>query len=162
MQMTNILPAHRLNYFDVVNPAGKDLGQIQEFMVDIAQGRVAFVIVSFGGILGITDKWFALPWELLKWSGERKKFILDMPREVLESAPGLNKDKWPDEINISWLESCYAHFGCTPHWEAIDEDHTKKLAYSIWEAESRPEGKALEHYYRAEKMLKEHLTKSHN
>jgi hypothetical protein len=157
MVLTNILPARRLNYYDVVNLAGDDLGQIQEFMVDIAQGRIAFVIVAFGGTLGLTDKWFALPWELLKWSGDRKKFVMDMPREILKSAPGLNKDKWPDEINISWLRSCYAHFGCTPHWEIVDEEHAKKLAYSIWESEGRPEGKALDHYYRSEEMLRQHM-----
>lgn len=44
-----------------------------------------------------------------------------------------------------------------PYWEIhlVTEEHIKKLAYSIWEREGFPEGKALEHYYRAEKMLKE-------
>ena len=80
-----------------------------------------------------------------------------MPREVLESAPGLDKNAWPEEIDLSWLSSCYAHFGCTPHWEepAVTEEHVKKLAYSIWEQEGRPKGKAVEHYYQAENMLTE-------
>ncbi len=37
----------------------------------------------------------------------------------------------------------------------LTEDNIKKVAYSMWEAEGKPEGKDLEHYYRAEKMLKE-------
>jgi sporulation protein YlmC with PRC-barrel domain len=159
--MDKIIPTHRLAAYDVVNPEGKDLGQVQDFMLDMGQGRIAFVVVAFGGILGLTDKWFALPWEILDWSPENKKFILNMPREILERAPGLDKRKWPQEIDLSWLSVCYAHFGCAPYWEQpmVTEEHIKKLAYSIWESEDHAEGKALEHYYRAEQILKEQEAK---
>jgi len=39
------------------------------------------------------------------------------------------------------------------------DEQVKKLAYSIWESEARPEAKALEHYYRAEKILREQESK---
>jgi sporulation protein YlmC with PRC-barrel domain len=155
MQKTQILPVSRLKNYDVINTNGEDLGQVQNLMLDLEQGQIAFVIVSFGGILGLSDKWFALPWELLAWSHQKKKFILNMPREVLENAPGLDKSKWPIEIDLSWLSSCYAYYRCAPYWITLNEDQTKKLAYSIWEGEGRPEGKALEHYYRAEKIITE-------
>lgn len=160
MAINNIFPVHRLGFYDVVNPSGEDLGQVQEFMLDIAQGRIAFVVVSFGGILGLTDKWFTLPWELLKWSGGQK-FVLDMPREVLETAPGLDKKTWSEDIDLSWLVKCYAYFACVPYWETpvVNEEHIKKLAYSMWEAEGRPEGRALEQYYRAERMIREQEVK---
>lgn len=61
MEVSAIVPAHQLAYYDVVNPEGEDLGQVQEFMLDVPKGRIAFIVVSFGGILGLTDKWFALP-----------------------------------------------------------------------------------------------------
>jgi len=54
-------------------------------------GRIAFVVVSFEGFLGISDKWFALPWEMMSWSTDNKKFILDMSKETLEKAPGMDK-----------------------------------------------------------------------
>ena len=157
MNVTNIFPARRLQLYDVVNDAGHDLGQVQEYMLDLRRGSIAFVVVAFGGVLGLTDKWFALPWELLEWSRDREKFICHMPREVLESAPGLDKKAWPKEIDLSWVKSCYAHFGCTPHWDEpiVTEEHKKRLAFSIWETEGRLEGNDLEHYYRAERMLRE-------
>lgn len=159
MQTDDIIPTHRLVAYDIVNPNGEDLGQVQDFMLDMAQGRIAFMVVSFGGLLGLTDKWFAIPWEILEWSPEKKKFILNIPREILEKAPGLDKRKWPQEVDLSWLSACYAHFGCTPYWERVivPEEDIKILAYSIWEGEGRPEGKALEHYYWAEQTLKERV-----
>ena len=152
-----IVPSHRLVVYDIINPGGEDLGQVQEFMLDITNGRIAFVVVSFGGILGLTDKWFALPWELLEWVPGQRKFVLNMPREVLEQAPGIDKRKWPYEIDLSWLSACYLHYGCAPYWESpmVTEEHVKKLAYSIWESEDRPEGKSLAHYYQAEKILRQ-------
>jgi len=67
--------------------------------VDMKEGLIAFALVAFGGFLGITDKWFALPWGALKWHPETKKFVLDMPEEVLKNAPGMHKDKWLEDID---------------------------------------------------------------
>ena len=112
----NIVPASRLEVYDVMNPAGDDLGQVQNFMIDLCHGKVAFVIVAFGGTLGLSDKWFAIPWELLEWRTPEKKFVLDLPREKLAKAPGIDKHKWPQEINLDWLKDLYVYFDCCPYW----------------------------------------------
>ncbi len=93
------VPSIRLSQYDVVNKKGDDLGQVQTFVVDMKEGLIAFALVAFGGFLGITDKWFALPWGTLNWHPETKKFILDMPEEILKNAPGMHKDKWLEDID---------------------------------------------------------------
>ena len=35
----------------------------------------------------------------------------------------------------------------------VGEEQVKELAYAIWEQEGRPEGKDMEHYYRARQTL---------
>ena len=35
------------------------------------------------------------------------------------------------------------------------EEEIKKIAHEIWEQEGRPEGKGVEHYFRAERLLQE-------
>ena len=37
----------------------------------------------------------------------------------------------------------------------ITEERIKELAHSIWEQEGRPNGKDIEHYFRAKKILEE-------
>jgi uncharacterized protein YegP (UPF0339 family) len=93
------VPSVRLAQYDVVNKKGDDMGQVQTFVVDMREGLIAFALVAFGGMLGIGDKWFALPWVALKWHPETMKFILDMPEEVLKDAPGMDKDRWLEEID---------------------------------------------------------------
>jgi len=40
------------------------------------------------------------------------------------------------------------------------EQQIKELAYAIWEEEGRPEGKDLEHYFRAKHILEERQASS--
>jgi hypothetical protein len=37
----------------------------------------------------------------------------------------------------------------------VNDEKIKELAYSIWEEEGRPEGKDVEHYFRARKIMEE-------
>jgi uncharacterized protein YegP (UPF0339 family)/sporulation protein YlmC with PRC-barrel domain len=92
------VPSIKLEQYDVINKKGDDMGQVMTFVVDMTEGMIAFALVAFGGFLGITDKWFALPWAALKWHPQTKKFILDMPEAILKEAPGMDKDKWLEEI----------------------------------------------------------------
>jgi uncharacterized protein YegP (UPF0339 family)/sporulation protein YlmC with PRC-barrel domain len=97
-KLARFVPTMRLEQYNVVNKQGHDMGQVQTFVVDMHEGLIAFVLVAFGGMLGFGDKWFALPWDALQWYPENKHFVLDMPEEVLKKAPGMDKDKWLEEI----------------------------------------------------------------
>jgi uncharacterized protein YegP (UPF0339 family)/sporulation protein YlmC with PRC-barrel domain len=114
-----LVPARRLEAYDVVNNSGQDLGQVQDFMVDMTTGRVAYAVVAFGGTLGFSDKWIAMPFEALCWSPDRRKFTVDLDPEVLRKAPGIEKDKWPDhyaESDTGWMNDLYNHYSCKPYW----------------------------------------------
>jgi sporulation protein YlmC with PRC-barrel domain len=41
---------------------GEKLGEIEDVAVNIETGQVAYVVLSFGGFFGLTNKWFAVPW----------------------------------------------------------------------------------------------------
>jgi uncharacterized protein YegP (UPF0339 family)/sporulation protein YlmC with PRC-barrel domain len=97
------VPSSRLEQYDVVNKKGDDMGQMQNFVMDMREGLIAFALVSFGGFLGITDKWFAIPWAALEWHPKTMRFILNMSEDVLKNAPGMDKDKWLEEID-KWQE----------------------------------------------------------
>ena len=56
-----LMGANTLLGNDVYNKDGEDLGDIKEFMLDMASGKVTYAVLSFGGLLGIGDKLFAVP-----------------------------------------------------------------------------------------------------
>lgn len=86
----------------VRNAAGEDLGEIEDIMIDLDTGRIAYAVLSFGGILGMGDKLFAIPWEALQLAREEHKFILNVSKDMLEKAPGFDKDNWPDTSDPEW------------------------------------------------------------
>jgi sporulation protein YlmC with PRC-barrel domain len=111
------VPTSRLKVYDVTNDNGDDLGQIQNFMVDIVTGRITLVIVAFGGFMGISDKWLAIPFERLCWNPDGKKFIINVAQESLKEAKGIDKSKWPEDVSAEWLENVYIAYGCCPYWK---------------------------------------------
>lgn len=116
--LTRFVSTAKLKQYDVINKNGEDMGQVQTFVVDMHEGLIAFALVAFGGFLGITDKWFALPWDALQWHPDNMKFVLDMPAEVLKNAPGMDKDKWLLEIekwqkeeDLAPIDNYYTRYG---------------------------------------------------
>ena len=99
-----VLTASTLLGDKVTNSKGEDLGKVEEIMLDLEGGRVAYVVLSFGRVNWMpNNKLFAVPWEALTISFHDKKFILNVSKETLKSAPGFDRDKWPDVADFSWL-----------------------------------------------------------
>ena len=91
-----LLSSSSINGDGVVNPQGEDLGSIKDLMVDPASGQVEYAVVSFGGFLGMGDKYFAVPFKQLKVDREQERMVLNVDKERLKEAPGFDKDDWPD------------------------------------------------------------------
>src|SRR5437868_10841088 len=91
----------------VRNAAGEDLGKIEEIMLDVPTGRVAYAVLSFGGFLGMGNKLFAVPWNALTLDEQEHQFILDVDKQVLENAPGFDKDNWPEIADPNWGSQIY-------------------------------------------------------
>ena len=99
-----VLTASILKGDKVTNTKGEDLGTVEEIMLDLERGRVAYVVLSFGRVNWMpNDKLFAVPWDALSISFHDKKFILNVSKETLKSAPGFNRNKWPEVADFSWL-----------------------------------------------------------
>lgn len=96
---------------DVYNKAGEDLGDIKEFMIDMATGRIAYAVLSFGGVLGLGDKLFAVPWAALKLDTAAKRFTLDAPKDSLKDAPGFDKEHWPSMSDRTWASGLHKFYG---------------------------------------------------
>jgi sporulation protein YlmC with PRC-barrel domain len=116
-----VMAADSLEGDDVVNPAGEDLGEIKDIMIDVKSGRVAYAVLSKGGILGIGDKLFAIPWSALTLDADRKCFVLDVSKERMDKAPGFDKDHWPTMADMNWATQIHAYYGQPNYWEPPPE-----------------------------------------
>lgn len=95
-QMRNLLSADTLMNEQVVNTAGEGIGKIEDYMIDLQSGCIAYAVLSFGGFMGIGDKLFAIPWNSIQVDQRAERFIVDVSKERLDNAPGFDKNNWPD------------------------------------------------------------------
>jgi sporulation protein YlmC with PRC-barrel domain len=112
-----VLAASTLEGNEVRNSAGDDLGKIDEIMIHIPTGRIAYAVLSFGGFLGMGNKLFAVPWSKLRVDEDEKCFILEVNKQTLENAPGFDKNDWPDMTDTVWGSGIYSYYEATPYWE---------------------------------------------
>jgi sporulation protein YlmC with PRC-barrel domain len=56
----------RLRGIDLVSSAGKELGELEDVIVDSADGSVDYAVLSTGGVLGIGETRRLVPWVSLK------------------------------------------------------------------------------------------------
>ena len=112
-----VMAADTLEGDSVVNRQGEKLGEIRDIMIDVPSGRVGYAVLSVGGFLGMGDKLFAIPWNALTLDADNERFILDVPKERLDSAPGFDKDHWPSMADQRWGTEIHSYYGTQPYWE---------------------------------------------
>jgi sporulation protein YlmC with PRC-barrel domain len=99
---------------DVYNKDAEDLGDIKEFMIDMATGKIAYAVLSYGGVMGMGDKLFAVPWGALALDTENKRFTLNVLKDSLKDAPGFDKNRWPSMSDKTWASGVHRFYG-TPY-----------------------------------------------
>ena len=80
----------------VFNPAGENLGKVKEIMINLETQKVEYLVVEFGGFLGLGEKYFAFPMSDFTLDTERHAFILNRAKEEFQNAPGFDKEHWPE------------------------------------------------------------------
>lgn len=80
----------------VYNRAGENLGSIANFLVNKHSGMVEYVIMSFGGFLGMGEKYHPLPWKALTYDPSMGGYVVDLDKRQLENAPTYERSEAPD------------------------------------------------------------------
>jgi hypothetical protein len=120
---TDIVPAKKTVIGSkVVNAQNEDLGKIEDLVLDAGAGRIAYAVLSFGGFLGMGEKYFAIPWNAFRFNLKENRAVLNVDKKLLENAPGFDKDNWPNMADSVWGNSIYKHYGYTPYWDEVSTD----------------------------------------
>lgn len=104
LSASTLLGAHVSNLQD------ESLGELKDCMIDSTSGKIAYGVLSFGGLLGMGNKLFAIPWETFRVDAENERLVLDVPRERFKDAPGFDADHWPDFTEPSYADRVREHY----------------------------------------------------
>jgi sporulation protein YlmC with PRC-barrel domain len=76
----------------VKNAQGEDLGKIKDLMIDAQSGRVTSALLAVGGTLGMGAKQIEIPWDTLKLGLGKKELVVEMDKEQLQNATGVEEN----------------------------------------------------------------------
>ncbi len=115
-----LLSASALKGAPVKNLEGEDLGKIEDLIFDPANGQVAYAVLSFGGILSVGDRQYAIPWDMLYLDTRNEVLLPYIDKQMLENAPRLenapdNNDRWPDANERVGLLDIYSDYKYRPY-----------------------------------------------
>lgn len=113
MMNNTLISSSSISGDEVKNAQGENLGQVKDIMLDTENNRVAYYVLSFGGILGLGNKLFAIPPEAIKLNTNDKCLTLNIDKERLKDAEGFDKDQWPNMADPTFRTNLYQHYGIT-------------------------------------------------
>jgi sporulation protein YlmC with PRC-barrel domain len=94
--MQPVLSATSLVGDQVVNASGDGLGKLEDIMIDTSTGKIEYGVLNFGGVLGVGNKLFAVPFDQFSVDTAKERLVLNIDKDILKDAPGFDKDNWPN------------------------------------------------------------------
>jgi sporulation protein YlmC with PRC-barrel domain len=114
--LSSLVLMDRMRGARVVNAQGADLGKIDDIVVDMPSGQAVYAILSYGGFIGLGDKRFAVPWDMLAYDSERGAFVIDMAEDKLKNAPGFDETNLQDIADPRWAKPLHDYYGSKASW----------------------------------------------
>jgi sporulation protein YlmC with PRC-barrel domain len=117
VQHVRIARATTLQGLKVRNPQREELGEIEDVMIDVGEGHIAYLMLGTGGILGIGESIRAIPWQAMRVEPVERVVVLNIEREKFHHGPPLEEGAWRESASRRWLAGLYAYYGARPYWE---------------------------------------------
>ncbi|MEK6349439.1 MAG: PRC-barrel domain-containing protein [Burkholderia sp.] len=121
----DVMAAATLDGNRVYATDGEHVGHIKDIMLDVRGARIAYAVLSSGGVLGIGDKLIAVPWHALTLDTERKCFVLAATAQQVRAMPGFDRHHWPSFADPAWAEPVTTNqpAAAATGWEPDDIGH---------------------------------------
>lgn len=117
-----LILSSRVTGTPVYDRAGTRLGHVDDLSIEKASGRTIYAIMSFGGFLGIGEKFHPVPWSLLDYDLERGGFTVPIEPAALKDAPNYDAAEIRDLGGPEYrtygdtIYGYYGTYGAVPYW----------------------------------------------
>ena len=135
---------------DVHNLENQDIGDVEDAMIDVQRGRLAYLVLETDRAWGFGDKLFALPiGAFQEGTGELDgKLVLNVSQDHFKNAPGFDQNNWPNVADRNWREINRRAFGVEDRddgwdwfaWGDGDDDADRDRGGVYYTAEDRERG----------------------
>lgn len=92
-KQSNLILASRVLGTPVFTIDGERLGHVDDISIDRNTGQSIYGLMSFGGFLGIGEKFHPLPWDILQFQPDVGGFVVPLTKDELKEAPHYTQEE---------------------------------------------------------------------
>jgi sporulation protein YlmC with PRC-barrel domain len=111
-----VISASKVTGTNVYSTDGDHLGEIYDVMLDKRSGNIAYAVLSFGGFLGIGERYHALPWSTLKYDTRQGGYVVGLTIDQLKEAPTFSADDLPASGDRAYETHLHDYYKAVPYW----------------------------------------------
>lgn len=111
-----LISADKVQGTAVYNGNSERMGTIEDVMIDKRSGKVAYAILSFGGFLGIGERYHPLPWNALTYDTGLGGYVVAVPVDRLKEAPSYGTNEAVDLEDRAYGQRVHDYYGTAPYW----------------------------------------------
>ena len=117
-ETVSLIASDKVEGTAVYDADGKRIGKIERLMIDKVTGKVAYAVMSFGGILGIGADHYPIPWSLLRYNEKLGGYQVDITERQLKNAPKFGQNENWDWSDRAQDQDVYDYWRVTYYWGA--------------------------------------------
>jgi sporulation protein YlmC with PRC-barrel domain len=116
---TSAILASKVKGTPVYSDNGDKIGTVEDVVLDKQSNQILFAALGFGGLLGLGEKYYPVPWALLDFNEDKGGYVVPLDKDRLENAPSYDlKDltKHDGSVNASIREESYSYYNVNRDW----------------------------------------------
>ncbi|HVE04473.1 MAG TPA: PRC-barrel domain-containing protein [Rhizomicrobium sp.] len=115
---TSAILASKVQGTNIYNQAGDKIGQVKDIVLDKQSDRILFAALGFGGVLGMGEKFYPVPWSVLDYSKDKGGYVIPVAQDVLDRAPTYRlEDLTRDDGQLSEIRAkSYDYYNVERDW----------------------------------------------
>ena len=115
---TSAILASRVKGTTVYNEGGDKIGTVEDIVLDKQSNQILFAALGFGGVLGMGEKYYPVPWSLLDYDKEKGGYVAPLNKDVLDNAPSCSlEDLTKHDGSLGSIrEQSYTYYHVNPDW----------------------------------------------
>lgn len=95
-ETNSLISADKVQGTAVYQGDGERVGTIDSLMIDKRSGKVEYAVMSFGGFLGIGERYHPLPWDSLCYDTDKGGYNVGVSADALRGGPSYDRDEMND------------------------------------------------------------------
>ena len=101
----------------VRDPSGNKIGVVEDVILDKRSNSILFAVVSFGGFLGMGEKYHPIPWSGLDYDEQEGAYVVNYTKEQLKAAPAGSIDELTRDDGMQFRNRTDDYYKVPRYWE---------------------------------------------